>query len=107
MTDFSQPCRVVRDYLCRRYGVKNHKQYGLQYEGTGKSCVIELYRYLATCILVVSVFKHSLALLQCREFVRQYAYYVYFQIRVNLEIGCDCTIDAVVSFGLITLRLLN
>ena len=34
--DFSQPCRVVRNILCRRYGVRHHYEYGLQYEGTGK-----------------------------------------------------------------------
>lgn len=31
--DFSQPCRIARDFLCRRYGVRYHTQYGLYYEG--------------------------------------------------------------------------
>lgn len=34
--DFSQPCRVLRGMLCRRYGVRYHAYYMLQYEGTGK-----------------------------------------------------------------------
>ena len=32
--DFSQPCRVLLGMLCRRYGVRHHTHYELQYEGT-------------------------------------------------------------------------
>lgn len=31
--DFSQPCKVLRNILCRRYGCRYHCQYGLVYEG--------------------------------------------------------------------------
>ena len=31
--DFSQPCKVLRNILCRRYGCRYHTQYGLVYEG--------------------------------------------------------------------------
>ena len=31
--DFSQPCQVVRDILCRRYGVGHQKKCVLKYEG--------------------------------------------------------------------------
>ena len=32
LVDFSQPSRVVRDILCRRYGCRYHASYGLIYE---------------------------------------------------------------------------
>ena len=35
--DFSQPSRILRGILCRRFGVRRHDHYILQYEGTGKS----------------------------------------------------------------------
>jgi hypothetical protein len=31
--DFSQPCQVTRDVLCRRFGVRHHHKSGLKYEG--------------------------------------------------------------------------
>ena len=33
MVDFSEPCLVLRDLLCRRYGVRNPSLCGLRYEG--------------------------------------------------------------------------
>ena len=33
MVDFSEPCLVLRDLLCRHYGVRNPSLCGLRYEG--------------------------------------------------------------------------
>lgn len=47
--DFSQPCHVTRDILCRRYGVRHHQKCGLKYEGMCVSGWTVLFNvYIAT-----------------------------------------------------------
>lgn len=40
MVDFSEPCLVLRDLLCRRYGVRNPSRCGLRYEGELNTVII-------------------------------------------------------------------
>lgn len=50
MVDFSEPCLVLRDLLCRRYGVRNPSLCGLRYEGEQQLklviCHTDMYIYI-------------------------------------------------------------
>jgi hypothetical protein len=41
--DFSQPCQVTRDVLCRRFGVRHHHKSGLKYEGIRLNLTLSLH----------------------------------------------------------------
>jgi hypothetical protein len=43
LVDFSQPCGVVRDILCRRYGVSPRQKCALKYEGIRLSPALSLH----------------------------------------------------------------
>lgn len=43
LVDFSQPCVVVRDILCRRYGVGHQQKCVLKYEGQLESTSVDTF----------------------------------------------------------------